>query len=71
MKTRKKIIIARYREKLNLVVDMPRQGSGRSNTGNIAHRAFDNPEAFSNITGIWRFRTIIRAICSGYLQERI
>ena len=56
---------------MSLVVDTPKQGSGTSNTGNTARRAFEAAEEFSEITGvnkevITRLRTILKAVCSGY-----
>ena len=40
-------------EKLSLIVDCPKSGgSGNSNSGNTARRAFDNPEIFAEITGL-------------------
>ena len=38
---------------MGLTVDVPRSGgAGNSNTGNVARRAFQNEEAFSNITQV-------------------
>ena len=34
------------RSELNLIVDITKQGSGNSNTGNTAGRAFENSEFF-------------------------
>ena len=50
---------------------MPKQGAGNTNTGNIARKAFDEAEIFSNITGvsqilIEKLRNIIKAVNSGY-----
>ena len=70
----KKEIQKRFREELSLVVDMPKQGFGNTNTGNVARRAFENAEVFASIVGveeevIIRLRTILRALCSGYHLE--
>ena len=43
----------KFKDILKLVVDMPRAGgSGNSNTGNVARRAFQDEEKFSQITGV-------------------
>ena len=71
---RKLVIQQKFREKLNLLVDQAKQGFGNSNTGNVARRAFENAETFSEITGvnldvILRLRTILKAVCWGnYLK---
>ena len=71
---RKMEIRQQFREKLNLMVDMPKQGFGNSNTGNTARRAFEQAETFAQITGvkeilIVRMRHILKAVCSGYDLE--
>ena len=68
---RKLVIQQKFREKLNLLVDQAKQGFGNSNTGNVARRAFENAETFSEITGIsleviLRLRTVLKAVCCGY-----
>ena len=43
----------KFKDILKLVVNMPRAGgSGNSNTGNVARRAFQDEEKFSQITGV-------------------
>ena len=76
VKERKEKIQKNFRERLGLVVDMPKVGFGNTNTGNLARRAFANAEQFSEITGveeelIVRLRTILKAITSGYLLNTL
>ena len=50
---KKRIIQNKFIEELGLRVDFPRQGgSGTSNDGNTARRAFKHFDLFSSITGI-------------------
>lgn len=50
---RKKIIQERFKDELNLIVDMPRgKGAGTSNTGNTSRRAFENIEKLSEVLEI-------------------
>ena len=68
VRERKKVVQQRFRRQLGLVVDQPRAGgSGTSNDGNTARRAFADPERFSAVTGvdvllIRRFATILSAL---------
>ena len=67
---RKKKIQKECREKLSLIVDVPKVGFGNSNDGNTARKAFANSEVFSQITGvqeeaITRLRNILIALSSG------
>ena len=70
MMERKRKVQAEFRRQLGLHVDQPRAGgSGTSNDGNTARRAFGDPPAFSEITGvdqglIERLQTILEAINS-------
>lgn len=70
MMERKRKVQAEFRRQLGLHVDQPRAGgSGTSNDGNTARRAFADPPAFSEITGvdqglIERLQTILEAINS-------
>ena len=63
-----------FKERMGLAVDVPRAGgSGTSNDGNTARRAFGDPVAFSDITGvnldlIIRFSIILRVLSS---QRRV
>ena len=41
-----------FKDKMNLNVDKVKQGSGTTNTGNVARAFFSNPEMASDITGI-------------------
>ena len=67
---RKKIIQSEFWNKLGLLVDFPKDsGSGTSNDGNTARRAFQNYKLFSEITGvdeflIWRLYNILCIINS-------
>ena len=50
---RKKIRQTKFKEQLGLIVDVPKAGgSGNTNTGNVARRAFRSEHIFSNITGV-------------------
>ena len=50
---RKKNRQRQFKEKMALVVDVPRAGgSGNSNTGNVARRAFGDEAQFAEITGV-------------------
>ena len=50
---RKKVRQQKFKDELGLLVDVPKAGGvGNSNTGNVARRAFQNEQAFSNITGV-------------------
>lgn len=70
VKQRKTIIQKKFKESFHLIVDQPLPGgSGNSNTGNVARKAFSNPKLFSEITGvdenlIKRLRIILIAISS-------
>lgn len=64
---RKKNIQNQFWEKLSLHVDKPKPNYGSSNDGNTARRAFENPDIFSEITGvslelITKFQTILIAL---------
>ena len=53
VETRKRRRQAAFKSKMNLIVDVPRAGgSGNSNTGNVARRAFSDAKLFSEITGV-------------------
>lgn len=62
----------KFREKMGLIVDKPRDGGrGSSNDGNVTRKFFSNPKLASDITGIdenliHRCATILQAIASGY-----
>ena len=53
VKKRKEARQKKFRERLGLVVDVPRSGgAGNSNTGNVARKAFRNEEIFAEITEV-------------------
>ena len=61
----------RCREELHVVVDTPKQGYGKTNTGNTARRTLESAEIFGNILEvdeevIIRLRNILKAVCSGF-----
>ena len=68
VRQRKKAVQERFRRQLGLVVDQPLAGgSGTSNDGNTARRAFADPEKFSAVTEvdfllIQRLATILTAL---------
>ncbi|KAL4097259.1 hypothetical protein QTP88_022062 [Uroleucon formosanum] len=68
---RKDVIQKRFWNEMGLKVDKVTQGSGTSNTGNVARRFFNNPEKVADITGINlelinRISTILSVISSGH-----
>lgn len=53
VKNRKLLVQAEFVDKFNMRVDMPTAGgSGNSNTGNVARRAFSDPQLLSTILNI-------------------
>lgn len=70
MASRKKIIQDRFKEELNLLIDVVKQGSGTTNDGNTARKFFEDPAKTASITGldeglVRRFAVILQAITSG------
>lgn len=70
--TRKRNIQSEFRQKMGLLVDIPKTGSGNTNDGNTARRFFSNPSLSAEITGIdeeliKRFGVILRTINSNYV----
>lgn len=70
MKVAKSRIQEDFFDKMGLIVDVPKQGSGTLNTGNTARKFFRDPDMTSKITGmgrelIFRFSIILQAIASG------
>ncbi|XP_046403729.1 uncharacterized protein LOC124169231 [Ischnura elegans] len=69
--TQRKIRIQKaFKERMGLIVDVPRPGSGNTNDGNSARRFFDSPELAADLTGInvdliKTFSIILRAVSSG------
>nr|XP_012152960.1 PREDICTED: uncharacterized protein LOC105664170 [Megachile rotundata] len=49
---RKKIIQKKLKEELHILVDIPKPGSGTTNTGNMARIFFQNYITTANITGV-------------------
>lgn len=48
----KRVIQDKFWRELGLIVDMPRQGAGNSNTGNVARRFFEHHESSASILNI-------------------
>lgn len=71
---RKSSIQASFKSLLSLNVDVPKVGSGNSNDGNTARKAFRNSKVFSDITGvnedlIIRLHAILQVInCKSYID---
>lgn len=70
LETRKLSIQNSFREKMGLIVDIPKPGFGTTNDGNTARRFFANPKLSSEITGInedliHKFGVILKTINSG------
>lgn len=68
---RKKDVQRQFREKLGLIVDKPKPGSGTSNDGNSARKFFENTDISSTITGIKkelieRCGTILKTLSCGH-----
>ncbi|KAJ8711156.1 hypothetical protein PYW07_008398 [Mythimna separata] len=67
---RKKEIQSQIKEKLGLLVDMPKANFGNTNDGNTSRRFFEEYEISAEITGvdknlIYRLKIILDALCSG------
>lgn len=70
IETRKKEIQDNFREKLGLLVDIPKANFGNTNDGNTSRRFFENYELSAEITGIdknliFRLKIILDTLCSG------
>lgn len=70
LQNRKKNIQNKFKEELNLLIDIVKQGSGTTNDGNTARKFFEFPNKTAAITGldqnlIKRFAVILQAITSG------
>lgn len=66
----KKLIQAKFRSQLDLLVDKPKPGFGATN-GNTTRRFFDNADFSANITGIAieiikRFHIVLQTISTGF-----
>lgn len=73
MHSRKKLIQDRFKDDLNLLIDIVKQGSRTTNDGNTA-RFFEFPDKTAAITGldeelIRRFSVILQAITSGEIVD--
>lgn len=67
---RKKLVQQALKDKLGLLVDIPKQGSGTTNNGNTARRFFLKPNEVHTATGfskdlLVRFAVILHALSSG------
>lgn len=70
-KERKLNIQKAFRERMGLIVDVPKPGFGNTNDGNSSRRFFIDSELATEITGvdsqlIYRFRVIWETISSGF-----
>lgn len=70
LQTRKKCIQDKFKDELNLLIDIVKQGTGTTNDGNTARKFFEFPNKTAAITGldeelIKRFAVILQAITSG------
>lgn len=70
LEARKKVIQDRFKDELNLLIDIVKQGSGTTNDGNTARRFFECPDKTAEITGldaelVRRFAVILQVITSG------
>ena len=75
LQNRKKNIQNKFKEELNLLIDIVKQGSGTTNDGNTARKFFEFPNKTAAITGldqdlIKRFSVILQAIPSGEKIDR-
>lgn len=49
---RKLVIQQRFKEQMNMLVDMPKPSGGNTNTGNVARRAFEDARVLSEILNL-------------------
>jgi hypothetical protein len=71
VETRKQEIQDQFKEKLGLLVDIPKANFGNTNDGNTSRRFFENYEVSADIIKIdkgliYRLRTILDTMCCGY-----
>lgn len=76
LEARKKYIQDKFKNELNLLIDIVKQGSGTTNDGNTARRFFEFPDKTAAICGldeelVRRFAVILQAITSGELIDVI
>lgn len=67
----KKQIQRQFKERLGIQVDVVKQGTGNTNSGNTSRRFFSDPSITAEITGIdknliQRLAVILEVICSSY-----
>ncbi|PZC78080.1 hypothetical protein B5X24_HaOG202615 [Helicoverpa armigera] len=70
VENKKKEIQDKFREKLGLLVDIPKANFGNTNDGNTSRRFFENFEVSAIITGIdvsliYRLKVILDTLCCG------
>lgn len=71
VKARKQEIQNQFKEKLGLLVDIPKANFGNTNDGNTSRRFFENYQLSAEITGIdkeiiYRLKVILDTMCCGY-----
>ncbi|KAK4872369.1 hypothetical protein RN001_014398 [Aquatica leii] len=71
VESRKKNVQKGFRQKLGLLVDMPKQGYGSTNDGNTARRFFENAEISAGITAldlslIKRIHVMLQVLSCGF-----
>ncbi|XP_069685850.1 uncharacterized protein [Periplaneta americana] len=75
-KQRKTDIQNQFKNRMGIIVDVPKPGSGNSNDGNTSRRFFMDPALSAEITGmnvelIYRFRVILEVISSGHKVDTL
>lgn len=71
VKQRKSMIQEDFRNRLGLIVDVPKAGFGNTNDGNTSRRFFADPEVAAEVTGlnvqlIYRLKVILETMVSGH-----
>lgn len=71
VETRKQEIQDQFKQKLGLLVDIPKANFGNTNDGNTSRRFFENYEISAEITNIdkeliYRLKVILDTMCCGY-----
>lgn len=71
IKQKKVQIQDEFRNKLGLIVDVPKPGFGNTNDGNTSRRFFHDPVTATEITGIdsnllYKFKVILETISCGH-----
>ncbi|KAJ4438245.1 hypothetical protein ANN_14184 [Periplaneta americana] len=75
-KQRKTDIQNQFKNRMGIIVDVPKPGFGNSNDGNTSRRFFMDPALSAEITGmnvelIYRFRVILEVISSGHKVDTL